>query len=43
MLTEQQTNQAAALIWQSWRDGAVIADLPDAMRPTDRTEGYASH
>ncbi|MDA0341215.1 MAG: fumarylacetoacetate hydrolase family protein [Proteobacteria bacterium] len=41
MLTKQQTSQAAALIWQSWRDGAVIADLPDALRPADRTEGYA--
>ena len=41
MLSEQQTNQAAALIWQSWRDGAVITDLPATLRPADRAEGYA--
>ena len=41
MLSAQQAKQAAELIWRSWRDGAVIDALPDALQPRDRTEGYA--
>lgn len=41
MLTEHETKQAAELIWRCWKDGEVITALPDALRPDDRTDGYA--
>ena len=41
MLTEQQTQKAAELIWRCWRDGAVIPALPADLRPADRAQAYA--
>lgn len=41
MLTENQTRDAAELIWRCWREGSVIDALPAGLRPADRPEGYA--
>jgi len=32
---------AADLIWGAWRDGRVVAQLPEDVRPVTRAEGYA--
>jgi len=40
MLTKDQSRKAAEHIWTCWRDGAVIASLPDTCRPADRADGY---
>ncbi len=34
-------DQAAATLLACWRDGSVIASLPDGLRPASRAEGYA--
>lgn len=31
---------ASNLIWDSWQAGTVLADLPEALRPQNRPEGY---
>ena len=36
-----QARAASDLLVRSWADGAVIAALPEAMRPATRAEGYA--
>jgi 2-keto-4-pentenoate hydratase len=41
MLNEQQTKQAAELIWRCWKDGDVITALPGDLRPVGRPEAYA--
>lgn len=41
MLTKDQSRKAAEHIWTCWRNGTVIASLPDTCRPADRTDGYA--
>ena len=41
MLTEQQAQKAAELIWRCWRDGTAIPALPAELRPADRPEAYA--
>lgn len=33
--------EAAALLWQHWRDGTRVRELPPSCRPRDRAEGYA--
>lgn len=35
------TKEAAALIWQHWQDGTVMAGLPSGLKPQTRAEGYA--
>jgi len=37
----KRTGEAAALLWQCWRDSRRIAALPDGCRPASRAEGYA--
>lgn len=32
----------AALIWQHWQSGTVLDDLPPALKPRTRAEGYAA-
>jgi 2-keto-4-pentenoate hydratase len=41
MLTEEQAEAAAALIWRHWREGRRMASLPESLRPATRAEGYA--
>ena len=36
-----QIESAAATLLACWRDGTVIASLPDGLRPASRAEGYA--
>lgn len=33
--------EAANMIWDSWAAGATIAELPEALRPASRRDGYA--
>ena len=33
--------EAASLIWDSWGAGAAISELPEAIRPASRRDGYA--
>lgn len=40
MNAEQQSN-AADLLWESWLHGRKLAELPAALRPSTRVEGYA--
>ena len=37
--TDIQT--AAAILWNHWQAGTVLAALPEAVRPRNRTDGYA--
>ena len=41
MLTDSQSKDAAERIWSCWRDGTVMAALPEAIQPTNRADGYA--
>ena len=41
MLTKNQAKDAAERLWMCWRDGTVITALPEAIRPSDRADGYA--
>lgn len=41
MLTGEQVDQASDLLFGLWRDGRRITAIPDGLRPTSRTEGYA--
>lgn len=41
MQATQNTQAAADIIWQHWQAGTVFAALPEAIRPTDRRQGYA--
>ena len=38
---ETRIAEAAALLWQCWRDSRRIATLPERGRPPSRAEGYA--
>jgi len=38
---EDDIQRASDLLWQSWQAGEAMDRLPDSMRPTTRTEGYA--
>lgn len=40
-LTTEQARQAAALLLKHWTAGTRLAELPAAMRPQTRAEGYA--
>ena len=33
--------EAAAILWEAWRQGARLPSLPERCRPRDRAEGYA--
>ena len=35
------SDAAAALLWEAWESGAVVAALPEAVRPATRAQGYA--
>ena len=41
MLNKQQTQAASDALWDLWRQGRRIANLPAQIRPTTRGEGYA--
>ena len=36
-----KAKRASDLLWNAWRDQAVMDRLPDDCRPTSRTEAYA--
>jgi 2-keto-4-pentenoate hydratase len=40
-MNADDSDAAAALLWKTWDSGAVVAELPAAMRPATRAEGYA--
>jgi 2-keto-4-pentenoate hydratase len=42
-MSNQQLNtkRAAKLIWDSWKNGTTIQQLPNELRPQNREEGYA--
>lgn len=40
MLTEQQRQQAADLLWDCWAHNKRIAQLPEDLRPRNRQEAY---
>jgi 2-keto-4-pentenoate hydratase len=37
----RQSQEAAELLWQHWRAGTRLAQVPEAIRPVTRAEGYA--
>ena len=41
MLTEQRRQAASDALWELWRDGRRVAELPAQIRPATREEGYA--
>lgn len=41
MSTADTMRAAADLIWQCWQTGSTIPQLPEAMRPASRRDGYA--
>jgi 2-keto-4-pentenoate hydratase len=41
MLDETKTKRASDLLWNAWRDRAVVDSLPDDCRPASRAGGYA--
>ncbi len=41
MLTQEQTEKAAALIVEHWQAGSQMNALPETLRPATREEGYA--
>jgi 2-keto-4-pentenoate hydratase len=40
LLTESQRQEVADLLWDCWAHGRRIAQLPDALQPSDRAEAY---
>jgi 2-keto-4-pentenoate hydratase len=38
---DTRAGEAGAILWNAWRDGACIDQLPAHCRPRDRAEGYA--
>jgi 2-keto-4-pentenoate hydratase len=41
MLRPEDIENASSLLWQNWRDGSAIDDLPAGLAPASRAEGYA--
>ena len=41
MLDMDAIRQASGLLWGNWQAGTAIDDLPDALAPATREEGYA--
>ena len=41
MMTKQQIEAAADVLWDHWRNGRRTPGLPETMRPSTREEGYA--
>jgi 2-keto-4-pentenoate hydratase len=41
-MSAQPSTQAAQLIWQHWQTGTVLQDIPAAIRPMTRAQGYAA-
>ena len=39
---QDKSAQICDLIWRHWQAGTVIDDLPDALKPGSRAEGYAA-
>jgi 2-keto-4-pentenoate hydratase len=40
-MNDLHRREAAAVLWDAWRDGRVIGTLPAPLRPASRQEGYA--
>jgi 2-keto-4-pentenoate hydratase len=38
---QMKSEQAAKLIWNCWKNGTTIQNLPDGLRPQSREQGYA--
>ena len=41
MTADRELEAASDILWQCWQDGTVIDELPDALRPVTRADGYA--
>jgi 2-keto-4-pentenoate hydratase len=41
MMSYAEIQAASDLLWRCWQDGTTIAELPGALRPATRAEGYA--
>jgi 2-keto-4-pentenoate hydratase len=41
MLNDNQIHGASDLLFHHWQDGRCLTALPQRMRPSTRTEGYA--
>ncbi|MFM9937897.1 MAG: 2-keto-4-pentenoate hydratase [Hyphomicrobiaceae bacterium] len=41
-MTTSSMAAAADTIWRNWQQGSVITELPEAMRPQSRRDGYAA-
>src|SRR3712207_1984002 len=41
MLSTEQKQAAADLLWGHWQDGTVLQSLPQYLRPADRGEAYS--
>jgi 2-keto-4-pentenoate hydratase len=39
-LNDAQADAACGMLWERWHQGARLAELPDAIRPRTRREGY---
>src|SRR5689334_18352440 len=40
-MTDDQSHEAAELLWRHWRAGTRLAQLPEEIRPATRADGYA--
>lgn len=40
-MNQQQVSESASILWHTWMQSALIDELPQHCRPTNRSEGYA--
>ena len=39
-MDDQSVHQVASFLWKSWQVGATLSEIPDAIRPRSREDGY---